>query len=139
MVRTREDGCGHSLSRDESDRKPEGMVRTREDRRGHRCYHDELNHEPLGERSKDGTVTAVEEGLPEGKLSTQDLLRWMTLENAKRDDRMEWCLQILGASVKEKPRIAKWEEGQCTKKFFALFEAVMDDYRINVDSISNHL
>ncbi len=60
--------------------------------RRHRRSHDELDHEPVGERSEDGTITAVVEGLPEEELSTQDLLRWMTLENAKRDERMERCL-----------------------------------------------
>lgn len=40
-------------------------------------------------------------------------------------------MQTLGASIKKQPRIAKWEEGQCPEKFFALFESVMDDYRID--------
>ena len=92
MATTREDRRSHSRSHDESDRELEGMVRTREDRHGHCHYPDELNHEPVGERSEDGTVTAVAEGLPEGELSTQDLLSWMTLENAKRERWMERCL-----------------------------------------------
>ena len=75
------------------------MVRTREDRHGHRCYEDGLDHEPVDELSEDGIITAVVEGLPEGELSNQRLLRWMTLENVKRDERMERCLQTLGASV----------------------------------------
>ena len=80
---TREERRSHSRSHDESDREQEGTVRTREDGCGHHCSHDELNHEHVGERSADDTVTAVAEELPEGELSTQDLLRWMTLENPK--------------------------------------------------------
>ena len=106
-VRTKEDGRSHSLSCDESDREPQGMVRTREDRHGHRRYHDELNHEKVGELSENGTVTAVAAGSPEGEISTQDLLRWMTPENAKGDERIERCLQTLGASFQMEPRIAK--------------------------------
>ena len=85
----------------------------------------ELNHEPVGERSEDGTVTAVAEGLPEGELSTKDLLRWMTLENAIRDERMERCLLTLGASVKKEPRIAKWEEGQCPEKILCSLRSLL--------------
>ena len=136
---TREDRCSHSRSHDESDRELEGTVRTREDGCGHHCSHDELNHELVGERSEDDTVTAVVEELPEGELSTQDLMRWMTLENAKRDEKMERCLQTLGASAKKEPRIAKWEEDQCHEKFFALFEAVMNDYRIDESQWMKHI
>ena len=58
---------------------------------------------------------------------------------SKRDERMERCLQTLGASAKKEPRIAKREEGQCPQKFFALFEAVMDDYKIDESQWMKHI
>ena len=60
------------------------MVRTREGGRGHRRSHEESNHEPVGERSEDGTVTAVAEGLPEGELSPQLTEMDDTRERQKR-------------------------------------------------------
>ena len=98
-----------------------------------------MNHEPVGERSEDGTDTAVAEGFREGELSTQDLLRWMTLENAKRDERMERCLQTLGVSVKKEPRIAKWEEVNAPKNSLLSSKPLWNDYKIDESQWMKHI
>ncbi len=128
---TREDRRSHSRSHDESDREQEDMVRTREDRCGHRRCHDEWSVSVL-------KTAQLQQWRKDCQKENYQLKMDDTRERQKRW-RMERCLQTLGAGVKKEPRIAKWEEGQCPEKFFVLFEAVMDDYRIDESQWMKHI